>query len=68
MQNLIKGILLEMGENPDREGLLKTPERVQEMYQYLTKGYREDPRKLINDAITAHVEALEREKKVPSGT
>ena len=51
MQNLIKGILLEMGENPDREGLLKTPERVKEMYQYLTKGYREDPRKLINDAI-----------------
>lgn len=51
MENLIRGLLLEMGENPDREGLQKTPHRVKEMYQFLTKGYREDPRKLINDAI-----------------
>lgn len=51
MNNLIRGLLLEMGENPDREGLLKTPERVKKMYQFLTKGYREDPRRLINDAI-----------------
>ncbi|OGQ06073.1 MAG: GTP cyclohydrolase I FolE [Deltaproteobacteria bacterium RIFCSPLOWO2_01_44_7] len=51
MENLVKGILLEMGENPNREGLLKTPERVKQMYQYLTKGYQEDPKKLINDAI-----------------
>lgn len=51
MENLIKGLLLEMGENPEREGLLKTPKRVKEMYQYLTQGYREDPKKLINEAI-----------------
>ena len=51
MENLIKGLLLEMGENPEREGLLKTPKRVKEMYQYLTQGYREDPKQLINEAI-----------------
>lgn len=51
MQNLIRGLLLEIGENPDREGLLKTPERVQSMYQFLARGYREDPQKLINEAI-----------------
>ena len=51
MQNLIRGLLLELGENPDREGLMKTPGRVKEMYQFLTKGYREDPKALINEAI-----------------
>lgn len=51
MENLIRGLLLEIGENPEREGLLKTPKRVKEMYQYLTKGYREVPAKLINSAI-----------------
>ena len=51
MENLIRGLLLELGENPDREGLMKTPNRVKEMYQFLTKGYREDPKALINEAI-----------------
>lgn len=51
MENLIRGLLLEMGENPEREGLLKTPHRVKEMYQFLTKGYREDPQALINEAV-----------------
>ena len=44
-------MLLEMGESPEREGLLKTPARVKEMYQFLTKGYRENPKTLINEAI-----------------
>ncbi len=51
MENLIRGLLLEIGENPEREGLLKTPKRVKEMYQYLSRGYREDPKQLINEAI-----------------
>lgn len=51
MENLIRGLLLEMGENPEREGLLKTPKRVKEMYQYLTRGYQEDPKELISSAI-----------------
>ncbi len=51
MENLIRGLLLEIGENVEREGLAKTPVRVKEMYQFLTKGYREDPKALINEAI-----------------
>lgn len=51
MENLIRGLLSEMGENPEREGLLKTPKRVKEMYQYLTRGYQEDPKELISSAI-----------------
>ena len=51
MENFVRGMLLEMGESPDREGLLKTPARVKEMYQFLTKGYREDPKTLINEAV-----------------
>ncbi|MBI5299421.1 MAG: GTP cyclohydrolase I FolE [Deltaproteobacteria bacterium] len=51
MENLVRNLLLKIGENPDREGLQKTPHRVKEMYQFLTKGYQEDPKKLINDAI-----------------
>lgn len=51
MENLIRGLLLEIGEKPEREGLLKTPARVKEMYQYLTKGYQEDPKQLINSAV-----------------
>lgn len=51
MENLIRGLLLEIGENPDREGLLKTPQRVKEMYQYLMKGYSENPKEIINNAV-----------------
>lgn len=51
MENLIRNLLLKVGENPEREGLQKTPHRVKEMYEFLTKGYQEDPKKLINDAI-----------------
>ena len=51
MENLIRGLLAEIGEKPDREGLLKTPARVKEMYQFLTKGYREDPQTIINGAV-----------------
>ncbi|MBZ0202922.1 MAG: GTP cyclohydrolase I FolE [Ignavibacteria bacterium] len=47
----VKSILKEIGEDPKREGLLKTPHRVAKAYKFLTKGYDEDIDKLLNDAI-----------------
>lgn len=51
MEELIRELLIRVGENPDREGLKETPERVKEAWEYLTKGYKEDPRKIMEDAI-----------------
>lgn len=51
MANLIKELLIELGEDPEREGLKKTPMRVAKAYQYLTKGYREDIDKVLNGAV-----------------
>ena len=45
-----KKILEELGENPGREGLLKTPERVAKSLQFLTHGYDLDPKKILNSA------------------
>jgi len=47
----VREILLEMGEDPDRQGLVGTPERVHRMYTELTSGYLVDPKRLINGAI-----------------
>lgn len=47
----IKQILLDLGEDPQREGLLKTPERVRKSLEFLTRGYRQDIEKVINGAI-----------------
>lgn len=48
---LIRELLAELGEDPDREGLLKTPSRVASAYEFLTSGYRADIQALINGAI-----------------
>jgi GTP cyclohydrolase I len=47
----VREILREMGEDPDRQGLLGTPGRVHRMYAELTAGYHVDPARLINGAI-----------------
>lgn len=47
----IREILALLGENPDREGLIKTPERVAKSLQFLTKGYDEDGVEIIQSAI-----------------
>jgi GTP cyclohydrolase IA len=47
----VREILVEIGEDPARDGLLGTPERVHRMYAELTAGYRVDPDRLINGAI-----------------
>ena len=40
-----------MGENPGREGLLRTPARVQKAFEFLTRGYNEDPEALLKKAL-----------------
>ena len=47
----VRQILEEIGEDPDRQGLVGTPERVHRMYTELTAGYHVDPERLINGAI-----------------
>jgi GTP cyclohydrolase I len=47
----VKDILTEIGEDPNREGLLKTPGRVAKSYEYLTDGYNKNIDELLNDAI-----------------
>lgn len=49
----VHGILARLGENPEREGLLKTPERVAKAYQFLTQGYSQDPRQILTSALFA---------------
>jgi GTP cyclohydrolase I len=47
----IRKILEEIGEDTDRDGLLKTPERVEESLRYLTSGYGQSAEKLLNNAL-----------------
>ncbi len=48
---LIEELLKELGEDPSREGLLKTPARVSRMFEFLTKGYHENVEQVMNGAI-----------------
>ena len=50
-EELIRQLLANLGEDPDREGLLKTPERVSKSLSYLLRGYQEDPAKIVGEAI-----------------
>jgi GTP cyclohydrolase I len=51
LESLVRSILVELGEDPRREGLERTPRRVAEALRFLTSGYHTDPKKLINGAI-----------------
>src|SRR6266446_10634757 len=51
LSDLIRQVLLQIGENPGREGLLRTPQRVAKSLQELTSGYAVDVDKLINEAL-----------------
>lgn len=51
MQSLVHDLLDELGEDPQREGLRQTPFRVARMYSFLTKGYGEDIRSVVNGAV-----------------
>ncbi|HTM38767.1 MAG TPA: GTP cyclohydrolase I FolE [Terriglobales bacterium] len=50
-EDLMKEILVRLGEDPNREGLLDTPSRVHKAFQFLTKGYNEDPESLLKNAL-----------------
>ncbi len=51
VESAVRQILLDTGEDPDREGLRDTPSRVRRMYAELTAGYHVDPERLVNRAI-----------------
>ncbi len=49
----VRAILRQIGEDPEREGLKKTPERVADSLRFLTSGYTKDIQKILNGAIYA---------------
>lgn len=51
MHEAIRSILEHVGEDPDREGLKDTPDRVHRSFHYLTRGYRMDPASVIGNAV-----------------
>jgi GTP cyclohydrolase I len=48
---LVEALLKELGEEPGRDGLLRTPHRVARSLRFLTQGYQQDPREILNDAL-----------------
>ena len=50
-ENAVREILKAIGEDPEREGLLKTPLRFSKALAFLTKGYQEDPKRILNEAL-----------------
>lgn len=51
IEQSVSQILHAIGEDPGREGLIKTPQRVARSFEYLTKGYKEDPKQIITGAL-----------------
>ena len=51
VKDLVKTLLTEIGEDPEREGLLSTPIRVAKAYEFLTTGYHQDIGEVLNKAI-----------------
>lgn len=51
VESLIKDLIAEIGENPDRKGLKKTPDRVAKSWEYFSRGYKTNIQDIVNDAI-----------------
>jgi len=51
LQELRREMLVRLGEDPERDGLQQTPERMERSMKYLTKGYQENPEELLLDAM-----------------
>ncbi|HKD02674.1 MAG TPA: GTP cyclohydrolase I FolE [Terriglobales bacterium] len=50
-EELVREVIVRIGEDPTREGLVRTPERVRRAYEFLTRGYKEDPEALLKGAL-----------------
>jgi GTP cyclohydrolase I len=50
-EDLVREMIVRLGEDPQREGLLRTPERVHKAFQFLTRGYNEDPETMLKKAL-----------------
>ncbi len=51
MQDIVRNMLIAIGEDPDREGLVKTPERVEKSMKFLTRGYTQNIEEVVNGAL-----------------
>lgn len=51
LKELYRGILVDINEDPEREGLVKTPERAAKSIQFLTQGYSMDPKAILESAL-----------------
>lgn len=51
LQDLVREMLVRLGEDPDRDGLVHTPGRMERSMQYLTQGYRENPEEILRGAM-----------------
>ena len=51
LQELVREILVRLGEDPEREGLKRTPSRVEKALAYLTRGYKQDAESVLNGAV-----------------
>ena len=50
-EDLARELIVRLGEDPTREGLIRTPERMRRAYEYLVKGYREDAEAMLKEAL-----------------
>ncbi len=50
-EDLMREMLVRLGEDPSREGLARTPERMRQTYEFLVKGYKEDPEAMLKKAL-----------------
>ena len=51
LEELVREMIVRLGEDPAREGLVRTPNRVQRSWEHLTRGYKEDPEAMLKDAL-----------------
>lgn len=54
IEKLIEELLIELGEDPKREGLVKTPQRVAKAMEFITNGYKQNLKTIVNSAVFSH--------------